>query len=88
MPRPSKEKTEGEEKPQRIRRGFAQIIMDKVNRKYDGAVDAGKLQTALEEIEKSIAVLEELKKAKKKDYRALKKFSKEELEAYLATLKS
>lgn len=85
MPREKKERPEGQAK--RIRRGFAQIITDKINRKYDGAVDGSKLQAALDEVEKIIASLDELKKAKKKDFRALKKFSKEELEAYLATLK-
>ena len=87
MPRPKKERPEGESKPTRIRRGFAQIIIDKVSKKYDGTIETAKLQTALNDIEKIIAGLDELKKAKKNDFRALKKFSREELEAYLATLK-
>jgi hypothetical protein len=87
MPRPKKERPEGEEAPKRVRRGFAQIITDKISKKYDGAIDPAKLQAGLDEIEKIIATFDELKKAKKKDFRALKKFSKEELEAYLATLK-
>jgi len=85
MPRPKKEGAEGEAK--RVRRGFAQIIIDKISKKYNGGIDAAKLQAGLDEIEKIIATFDELKKAKKKDFRALKKFSKEELEAYLATLK-
>ena len=76
-----------EGKAKRVRRGFAQIITDKIGKKYDGAIEAGKLQAALDEIEKIIASLDELRKAKKKDFKALKKFSKEEIEAYLATLK-
>ena len=87
MARPKKERPEGEEAPKRVRRGFAQIIVDKVTRKYDGAIEPVKLQAGLDEIAKIIATFDELKKAKKKDFRALKKFSKEELEAYLATLK-
>lgn len=85
MARPKKEGAEGEAK--RVRRGFAQIIVDKISKKYDGAIDPAKLQAGLDEIEKIIATLDELKKAKKKDFKALKKFSKEEIEAYLATLK-
>ena len=85
MARPKKEGTESMAK--RVRRGFAQIIIDKVSKKYDGAIDPAKLQAGLDEIEKIIATFDELKKAKKKDFRALKKFSREELEAYLATLK-
>ena len=85
MARPKKEGAENMAK--RVRRGFAQIIIDKVSKKYDGAIDPAKLQAGLDEIEKIIATFDELKKAKKKDFRALKKFSKEELEAYLATLK-
>ncbi len=85
MARPKKEGAESMAK--RVRRGFAQIIIDKVSKKYDGAIDPAKLQAGLDEIEKIIATFDELKKAKKKDFRALKKFSKEELEAYLATLK-
>ena len=71
----------------RIRRGFAQIITDKISKKFDGVVEPAKLQAALEDVEKVIAGLDSLKKAKKKDFRALKKYSKEELEAYLATMK-
>ena len=85
MARPKKEGAENMAK--RVRRGFAQIIVDKISKKYDGAIDPAKLQTGLDEIEKIIATLDELKKAKKKDFKALKKFSKEEIEAYLATLK-
>ena len=85
MARPKKEGAEGAAK--RVRRGFAQIIVDKISKKYDGAIDPAKLQAGLDEIEKIIATLDELKKAKKKDFKALKKFSKEEIEAYLATLK-
>ena len=85
MARPKKEGAEGEAK--RVRRGFAQIIVDKISKKYDGAIDPAKLQAGLDEIEKIIATFDELKKAKKKDFKALKKFSKEEIEAYLATLK-
>ena len=85
MARQKKEGAEGMAK--RVRRGFAQIIVDKISKKYDGAIDPAKLQAGLDEIEKIIATFDELKKAKKKDFRALKKFSKEEIEAYLATLK-
>ena len=85
MARPKKEGAEGGAK--RIRRGFAQIIVDKISKKYDGAIEPAKLQAGLDEIEKIIATFDELKKAKKKDFKALKKFSKEEIEAYLATLK-
>ncbi|MBR6058392.1 MAG: hypothetical protein IKP58_09525 [Victivallales bacterium] len=84
MARPKQEKPEGA--PKRIRRGFAQIIIDKINKKYDSSIDPAKLQTALDEIEKIIAGLDELKKTKKNDIKALKKFSREEIEAYLATL--
>ena len=85
MARPKQENSDGAAK--RIRRGFSQIIIDKISKKYDGAIDSAKLQAALDEIEKVISGLDELKKAKKNDFRALKKFSKEEIEAYLATLK-
>jgi hypothetical protein len=87
MARPKKERPEGEEAPKRVRRGFAQIIVDKINKKYDGAIEPAKLQAGLSEIEKIIATFDELKKAKNKDVRLLRKFSKEEIEAYLATLK-
>ena len=85
MARPKKEGAEGAAK--RVRRGFAQIIIDKISKKYDGAIDGAKLQAGLDEIEKIIATFDELKKAKKKDFSALKKFTKEELEAYLANMK-
>ena len=75
------EHTEG--KAKRIRRDFAQIITDKIERKYTGRIEPTRLQQAMDEVEKIIIGLEE----QKKDYRALKKFSREELEAYLATLK-
>lgn len=69
-------------KAKRVRRGFAQIITEKIAKKYENYVEPAKLAEALNEVKRIVTGLDAQKKEKRKNYSVLDKFTEEEAMAY------
>lgn len=82
-----------EKKAKRVRRGFGTIILQKFDSKSNGLDEKKyqhfrtKLENLIGEFEKLQADAKKATKIDKRKLRSLKKFSKEEIEEYLKTLK-
>lgn len=78
-----------QEKAKRIRRNFGTIIMDKLEAYTQKFDQSAELTEILRAIEDQLNALEQLKKKasnKKKKFRVLNKFTKEELKSYIKSL--
>lgn len=78
-----------QEKAKRIRRNFGTIIMDKISVYTAKFEQSAELTEILRAIEDQLESLEQLKKKasnKKKKFRVLNKFTKEELKSYIKSL--